>query len=62
MQKAKYLLETTFLGVKQIMAHVGMHDRSHFDREFKRVYDLTPFQYRRAAKLRASVKTHKWSR
>ena len=42
MELAKKLLETSFLGVKQIMNTVGVKDRSHFARDFKAVYGLTP--------------------
>lgn len=46
MRKAKELLETTFLSVKQIMSIIGVLDRSHFIRDFKRAYGFTPTQYR----------------
>jgi transcriptional regulator GlxA family with amidase domain len=46
MELAKKLLETSFLGVKQIMNTVGLKDRSHFARDFKSVYGLTPTQCR----------------
>lgn len=46
MQKAKELAESTFLNVKQIMDKLGIRDQSHFVRDFKRVYGLTPSQYR----------------
>lgn len=35
MEEAKNLLVTTFLSVKQIMAEVGLRDKSHFVRDFK---------------------------
>jgi transcriptional regulator GlxA family with amidase domain len=47
MSKAKELLETTFLSVKEIVMLVGANDESHFVRDFKRRYSLTPTQYRR---------------
>jgi transcriptional regulator GlxA family with amidase domain len=47
MQRARNLLETTFLSVKQVMCEVGLKDESHFVRDFKRVYGLSPSQYRR---------------
>jgi len=34
------------LNIKQIMSRVGIKDKSHFSREFKRAYGLTPKQYR----------------
>ena len=46
MEKARELLETTSLSVKQIRARVAMRDRSHFVREFKKTYGVTPSQCR----------------
>jgi transcriptional regulator GlxA family with amidase domain len=46
MEKARHLLETTFLSVKQIMKTVGIRDESHFVRDFKRHYGLSPLAYR----------------
>lgn len=46
MQRAKELIATTFLSMKQIMSKVGMHDKSHFAQDFKKIYGMTPTQYR----------------
>src|SRR5829696_4401941 len=46
MQRAKDLLETTFLSVKEIRDKVGVRDESHFVRDFKGFYGLSPMQYR----------------
>ena len=56
MEQAKELLEVTFMSVKQIMVNVGVRDRSHFEREFKKIYGLTPAQHRATAKLVDSAK------
>jgi transcriptional regulator GlxA family with amidase domain len=48
MQYAKRLLETTFLSVKQVMNEVGLRDESHFVRDFKRTYGLSPARYRQS--------------
>lgn len=48
MQQAKDLLENTFLGTKEIMRKVGVSNDSHFARDFKRYYGMTPGQYRLA--------------
>jgi transcriptional regulator GlxA family with amidase domain len=46
MQKAKELLGTTHLSVKEIMTLVGINDVSHFVRDFRLNCGLTPTQYR----------------
>ncbi|PYS85055.1 MAG: hypothetical protein DMF67_02705 [Acidobacteria bacterium] len=46
MNKAKELTESTFLNVKQIMNVVGISDGSHFVRDFKRFFGVTPMQCR----------------
>jgi CheY-like chemotaxis protein/AraC-like DNA-binding protein len=46
LERAKELLETTFLSVKEIISSIGVNDQSHFIREFKKSYGRTPSQYR----------------
>jgi len=46
LEQAKELLGSTFLSVKEIISSVGVNDQSHFIREFKKSYGLTPAQYR----------------
>ena len=46
MRRAKELLETTNLSVKQVMAGIGLTDESHFVRDFKKACGLTPAKYR----------------
>lgn len=50
MQKAKELLEETFLNVKQIMLQVGVKDASHFARDFRELYGLAPAEHRRSVR------------
>jgi AraC-like DNA-binding protein len=45
-EKAKELLKTTNLTVKEIGFAVGIHDQSGFVRDFKKRYNLTPTEYR----------------
>ena len=49
MQHAATLLTTTFLSVKEIVRCVGGTDESHFVRDFKRIYGVTPSEYRNGA-------------
>lgn len=59
MNKAKELLETTFMSVKEILTQIGARDGSHFVRDFKRHYNLTPTQYRRLLDAKVSTtQTH----
>ena len=51
MQQAATLLTTTFLSVKEIVRRVGLTDESHFVRDFKRLYGMTPSEYRNSALL-----------
>jgi transcriptional regulator GlxA family with amidase domain len=46
LQKAKELIETTFLSMKQIMNMVGLRDKGHFAKDFKKAYGVTPAQHR----------------
>jgi transcriptional regulator GlxA family with amidase domain len=48
MERARTLLQRTFLTVKQVMAQVGVVDASHFSRDFRRYHGITPTQARRA--------------
>jgi AraC-like DNA-binding protein len=46
MERAKDLLESSFLSVKEIAFQVGMNDESHFVRDFKSAYGFSPALYR----------------
>jgi len=46
-EKARELLETTFLTNQQIIIKVGIYDESHFVKEFKKAYGLRPTEYRK---------------
>jgi hypothetical protein len=48
MERAKNLLESSFLSVKEIAYRVGMNDESHFVRDFKATYGSSPSCYRTA--------------
>ena len=47
MEKARHLLLTSLLSVKEIMAMTGYGNRGHFLQHFKRYFGLTPSEYRR---------------
>ena len=49
MQRARILLERSFLNVKEVMARVGVADPSHFARDFRKYHGIAPSQVRRAA-------------
>ena len=46
MERAKELLESSFLSVKEIAFQVGLNDESHFVRDFKSTYGFSPAIYR----------------
>lgn len=51
MQQAKDLLENSFLTTREIIRRVGLSNESHFARDFKKYYGVTPGQLRLAAHL-----------
>lgn len=51
MQRAKDLLENSFLATREIVRSVGLSSESHFARDFKKHYGVTPGQLRLAAHL-----------
>jgi AraC-like DNA-binding protein len=46
-EKAKALLLDTHLSVKEVAEDVGIHDDSHFVRDFERIYGTSPRNFRR---------------
>src|ERR1044071_9183440 len=58
MEKAKGLLESSFLSVKEIAYQVGMNDESHFVRDFKSTYGFSPALYRSQFKNNALEEGH----
>src|SRR5215218_10747124 len=50
-RKAEAMLRTTFLSVKEIGEEVGLLSISHFMKDFKKRYGMTPREYRIAARL-----------
>ena len=54
MERAKGLLESSFLSVKEIAFQVGLNDESHFVRDFKSTYGHSPTTYRAQFKLQGT--------
>jgi two-component system response regulator YesN len=54
MEEARRLLESTFLSGKEIMSRIGITDESHFVRDFKQSYGMTPAQYRARSRNQAT--------
>jgi AraC-like DNA-binding protein len=61
MQHAATLLTTTFLSVKEIAFQVGLHDESHFVRDFKTTYGFSPALYRSQFKNKTAPEPHNGS-
>jgi AraC-like DNA-binding protein len=55
MERAKGLLESSFLSVKEIAFQVGVNDESHFVRDFKSTYGHSPTGYRAHFKQHAGT-------
>ncbi|SRR5260370_18499611 len=45
LERAKHLLETTFLSVKEIAATIGFSGITHFVKDFRNRYGATPARY-----------------
>ena len=46
LEKSKELLEKTILKVSDIAVHVGYNDVSHYIQSFRKMYGMTPEEYR----------------
>jgi len=47
MTRARHLLETSFLTVKETAKRLGIGDASHFVRDFEKEFGLSPARYRK---------------
>ena len=45
MQQAEEMLRETSLSLKEVASAIGLSDRSHFSREFKKLHGLTPKEF-----------------
>ena len=59
MERAKGLLESSFLSVKEIAFQVGLNDESHFVRDFKSTYGYSPALYRSRFRNNGADDDHK---
>ena len=50
LRKAEKMLRTTFFSIKQILKQVGITSNTHFVRDFREKYGMTPTAYRRTIK------------
>ena len=55
LERAKHLLKSTFLSVKEVAASVGIDGVSHFVRDYKALYRETPSQTRRRQRSRTAA-------
>jgi len=46
LERARDLLETSLLSIREIAKSIGLDDQSHFVRDFKKVYGASPTSYR----------------
>ena len=51
MERARLLLESTNLSVRDVMRQVGLADPSHFSRDFRRAHGFSPRAYRLQLRL-----------
>ena len=58
MERARDLLESSFLSVKEIGYRVGLNDESHFVRDFKATYGLSPACYRTQFRANERADSH----
>jgi AraC family transcriptional regulator, arabinose operon regulatory protein len=47
LERAEFLLRTTFLSIKEVMSEAGMSSMSHFVSYFKKRYGVSPSAYRK---------------
>ena len=54
-QQAQYLLEQSFLSVKEVATRVGFTGQTHLLRNFKKLVGVSPTEYRRRYRQTASL-------
>ncbi len=56
MRKAESMLRTTFFSVKELLKQVGLGSNSHFVRDFRKKYGMTPTAFRQALRPSSNTK------
>lgn len=56
LEHAKELLETTNMKIWQIASELHFETTNHFNHLFKKQFNVTPFQYRKARRASSTVK------
>ena len=56
LEKARQLLEESFIPVKVIATQAGYNDSSYFEREYKKAFGSTPSQHRASYFAQSKVK------
>jgi transcriptional regulator GlxA family with amidase domain len=54
LERARDLLDKSFLRLKEVMPLVGINDESHFVRDFQKAHGLSPRRYRQHRSLSRS--------
>jgi AraC family transcriptional regulator of arabinose operon len=54
LERARELIDGSFLRLKEVMPQVGISDESHFVRDFKKKHGLPPIKYRYRHRKRLS--------
>ena len=62
MEKARCLLATSLLSVKQIMGEVGYNTKNHFARHFRKSFGVAPSEYRKKERLILMAKSDRAAR
>ena len=58
MRRAEEIITETFLNLKEVIPLVGIADVSHFVRDFRKTYGLSPIRYRLAHGKHSPRRSH----
>lgn len=60
MERAKELLESSFLSIKEILIEINFNSSSRFALKFKKLYGLTPTAYRALSRKNPKLPAHSY--